>query len=118
MSLFLIRALAALAVVVLLLVQSRRAPARSARRRAFGLGAAAFVVFALGNGMSALGLGGQTILVTSMVGAALIGVSLLTLSRAYQSGELSEKMRRASVMVAEERARTQDRLRRTHEEER
>ncbi|MEI7771312.1 MAG: hypothetical protein WCI67_15080 [Chloroflexales bacterium] len=118
MSQFLIRTLAALAVAALLVVQARRAPAQSSRRRAFGLGAAAFVVFATGNGLSALGLGGQTILATSLAGAALIGVSLLMLTRAYQGGEMSEKMRRVREMVSEERTRTQDRLRRTHKEER
>jgi hypothetical protein len=118
MSQFLIRALAALAMAALLIVQARQAPARSARGRAFGLGAAAFAVFALGNGLAAFGMGEQAILAASVVGAALIGVSLLMLTRAYQGGEMSDKMRRAREMVAEERARTQDRLRRTQEDER
>jgi hypothetical protein len=117
-SQLLIRAIAALTVAVLLIVQSRRTPVGSSRRRAFGLGAAAFGVFALGNGMSAIGVGEQVTLAASIAGAALVGVSLLMLTRAYQGGEMSDKMRRAREMVAEERARTQDRLRRTHEEER
>jgi hypothetical protein len=37
---------------------------------------------------------------------ALMGISLLMLVRAYRGGEMSEKMRRAREMVAEERART------------
>jgi hypothetical protein len=117
-SQFLIRTLAALVVVVILMVQASRVPTHSSRRRAFGLGAAAFVMFAIGNGLSAFGLGGQANMVTSMIGAMLIGISLLTLTRAYQGGEMNDKMRRAREMVAEERIRTQERLRRKHEEER
>jgi hypothetical protein len=75
-------------------------------------------MFGLGNASAAFGLGGQAILATSIAGAALIGVSLLMLTRAYQGGEMSEKMRRAREMVAEERARTIDRSPKAHEEER
>jgi len=42
----------------------------------------------------------------------LIGVSLLMMVRSYTSGEMSEKLRQAREMVAEERARTKDRSRR------
>jgi Na+/H+-translocating membrane pyrophosphatase len=105
-SQLLIRAFAALAVAALLIIQARRASARSSRRTAFGFGAAAFAAFALGNGLAAAGLGGQIVLGVSVAGMALMGISLLMLVRAYRGGEMSEKMRRAREMVAEERART------------
>jgi hypothetical protein len=105
----LIRAVVALIVAALLIVQARQAAPRSARRAAFGFGAAAFAAFALGNGLAAAGMGGQAIVAASVAGVALIAISLLMLVRAYRGGEMSEKLRRAREMVAEERARTKER---------
>jgi hypothetical protein len=107
-----IRVVAAVAMAIALVVMGRRAPARSSRRSAFGLSAAAFGVFALSNGLAAASLGAQLVQAASLLGVALIGTSLLLMVRAYRGGEMGEKLRRASEMVAEERARTKDRSRR------
>jgi hypothetical protein len=107
-SLFIIRTIAAAVIAVIFAAQARRAPARSSRRLAFGLGAAAFAVFALSNGLVGA-VSAPVVQALSMAGIALIGVSLLMMVRSYTSGEMSEKLRRAREMVAEERARTKER---------
>ncbi|NNJ09337.1 hypothetical protein EKD04_003245 [Chloroflexales bacterium ZM16-3] len=109
MSLFLTRALATLMIAVLLAAQARRVPARSFRRAAFICSAVAFALFALGNWFSEISLGSQIIQAISIAGVAMIGASLLLMVRAYTSGEMREKLRRAQQMVAEERARTKER---------
>ncbi|MBX0326786.1 hypothetical protein K2Z83_03705 [Oscillochloris sp. ZM17-4] len=104
-----IRVIAAAAMAIALAAMTRRAPARSSRRSAFGFSAAAFAMFALSNGLASAGAGAQLVQVSSMLGVALIGVSLLMMVRSYTGGEMGEKLRRAREMVAEERARTKER---------
>lgn len=103
------RMILAIAITFVFIVQARKAPIRSSRQFAFLSGATAFAIFALSNGLTALGVGAQIVQVLSMFGIALIGVSLLMMVRAYTSGEMRDRLRRASEMVAEERARTKDR---------
>lgn len=108
-SAYMMRMIIAAMMAILLGIQARTIPAQSARRNAFGLSAAAFATFALGNGLSAVGIDGQPIQIISLAGVVLIALSLLMLVRAYQAGEMSEKLRRAREMVAEERAKTKNR---------
>lgn len=103
------RMIIAAMMAILLGIQARTIPTQSARRNAFGLSAAAFATFAIGNGLSAVGIDGQPIQIISLAGVVLIALSLLMLVRAYQAGEMSEKLRRAREMVAEERAKTKNR---------
>lgn len=109
MSALIFRIAAAALIAVVFAAQARRAPARSSRQSAFGLGAGAFACFALSNGLI-LGAFSPTIVqIASFAGVALIGLSLLLMVRSYTSGEMSDKLRRAREMIAEERARTKER---------
>jgi hypothetical protein len=108
-SALIIRMIAAAVMAVGFLMQARRASARSSRQFAFSLGGAAFAVFALSNGLTALGFDGQVVQAASVLGIMLIGLSLFMMVRSYTSGEMSDKLRRAREMVAEERARTKER---------
>lgn len=109
MSTLLFRIAAAALIAIVFAVQARRAPARSSRQSAFGLGAAAFVLFALSNGLILGAVNAAIVQALSIAGVALIGVSLLMIVRSYTSGEMSDKLRRAREMIAEERARTKER---------
>ncbi|NTV63556.1 MAG: hypothetical protein HGA65_08480 [Oscillochloris sp.] len=109
MSTLFVRMIAAAVIAVIFLAQARKAPARSMRQIGFGLGAAAFLMFAISNGLVAAGVIGQVIQVVSIVGIVLIGVSLLLMVRSYMRGEMGDKLERAREMIAEERARTKER---------
>lgn len=109
MSVLLFRLAAPALIAIMFAVMARGAPARSSRQSAFGLAAAAFVCFALSNGLTFGGVSPTVVQILSFIGVAMLGVSLLMMVRSYTSGEMSDKLQRAREMIAEERARTKER---------
>ena len=104
-----LRTIATAAIALLLFVQSRRGHVGARRRRAFELGAAAFSLFAVGNILAWLGVGGQLAIgISSLLGLLLLVSSLVFLFMAYRAGEMSTQLRQAREMIAEERAKFED----------
>lgn len=106
------RILAAALIVVILAFQARRAGGAK-RRRAFGLGAAAFTLIGIGN-LLGLYAGGWALLPT-LAGSGLIVASLFTLFDAYRSGELNAEMRQARERLLAERRSAEEAVARRRE---
>jgi hypothetical protein len=106
-----LRTLLSLIVVVLLLVQGRRATATVARRRAFQFGAAAFGFFALSNVIYALGWQrSDQFSLVALIGVILIGASAFMLVRGFQKGEMRSQIREAQDLIAEEKRKNEERI--------
>ncbi|WP_129627395.1 hypothetical protein [Candidatus Oscillochloris fontis] len=109
MTTLLIRMIAAALIAVIFALQAHKAQPRSSRQLAFGVSAAAFVLFALTNGLTIIYLDPNLLQIITMIGIALLAVSLMLMVRAYSHGEMGDKLRRAREMIAEERSRTKQR---------
>ncbi|OAN46999.1 hypothetical protein A6A03_11095 [Chloroflexus islandicus] len=94
-----IRIIVALIIAVLLLAQFQRSTAGSRRRLAFGLGAAAMVVIATSNMVTA------ALLPLMVVGGGLALAAVWLLWQAYQRGELEDRFDRARRYLESERRR-------------
>lgn len=109
-------------VALVLFLQSRRVPAGSRRRQAFELAAAAFGIFAMGNGLVLRGYGDEMAVIGStFIGIVLLAFSLFMLVVAYRSGEMKAQLQQAGDLIAEERRKVAERAaaleRRKSEEE-
>jgi quinol-cytochrome oxidoreductase complex cytochrome b subunit len=93
-------------VVVLLIREARRAPARSRRQRAFWLAAGALSLFALLNGLQVAGMNTDALLLPVLaLGVTLLAISVVLLYRAWRHGEMNEQIARMREALAEERER-------------
>lgn len=97
------RLVIAVLATLLLARHAAQATQNSWRRRAFSCGAVGFGLLALGNLLAILGVVGPLMLLVSL-GVALLLVSLASLFLAYRAGEMRDQLRKASDMVAKERA--------------
>ncbi len=109
MTTLIIRMIAAALIAIVFVLQARKAQPRSSRQLAFGTSAAAFVLFAVTNGMAIIYPDLNLMQIITMLGIGLMAVSLMLMVRSYMNGEMGDKLRRANEMIAEERARTKQR---------
>lgn len=104
------RILGTAVVALVLFLQSRRVPAGSQRRQAFELAAAAFGIFAMGNGLVLRGYGDEmAVLGGTFIGLILIFFSVFMLIQAYRAGEMKAQFRQAGDLIAEERRKVAER---------
>lgn len=104
------RTLGTAVVALVLFLQSRRVPAGSRRRQAFELAAAAFGIFAMGNGLVLRGYGDEmAVLAGTFIGLILLGFSVFMLVVAYRAGEMKAQLRQAGDLITEERRKVAER---------
>lgn len=106
MSSYLIRALLALGLAAFLWAQAQALATKPQRRRAFLLGTAALIAFAMLNGGLALGLSyGWLQLALGLLGTALFVAAVVTLIGSVRSGEAGDQRDQIAAAAREFRER-------------
>ncbi|NJN67361.1 MAG: hypothetical protein HC884_11940 [Chloroflexaceae bacterium] len=102
----LIRVVVSLAIAAIMVFQSRTAPSRSYKRRAFASAAVAFGLLTLFNAKTVLdSRTGPWMVAALMLVALLLLISLVLLLLAWRSGEMRPQMERMHQAVERERER-------------
>lgn len=104
MNTYLVRALVALLLMILLWARARNIHAAPHRRRAFGFAALAFALFGLSNGIVAAGIdiGAFQIAIVG-AGLSLFVGAVVSLTLALRGGELREQSERIAKAAHEYR---------------
>ncbi len=107
-----IRVIVTIAVAVILAGRAFQATAGSKRRLAFWLGAGAFALFSLLNGLPLIGITLQAVTITLMAAALVMFLaSVLLLFQSYRAGEMQSQFDRIQKRVIKERERLDERER-------